>query len=70
MTDWTHDQINMVDLVTQEFFAIDIEVTGKPTAILFNPITELLMFALSDDDYIYSARLDGQVADVFVELSK
>ena len=65
-----HDQINQVDITTEQFHALDIGASETPSALLYNPLTSLVIFTFMNDDYIYSSKLDGHVAEVFTEFSK
>ena len=68
--DWTHDQIYQVDLTTEKFHAIRLDPAGTPKALLYNPLTELVMYSLENSNAVYATKIDGTSPDIYALLGK
>ena len=60
VTDWSHNKIYQVPLVSNvEVRAIDVESTGNPNAVVYDPVNKKVIWADTKDQMIHSVFLNG-----------
>ena len=59
VTDWTHNKIYFVSLVSNDTRAFDIESGGTPNDVVYNPVEKTVIWVDTKDNMIHSAFLNG-----------
>ena len=70
VTDWTHNKIYFVSLVSDETRAFDIESGGNPNAVVYNPVEKTVIWADTKDNMIHSAFLNGSNHRIIINEGK
>ena len=70
VTDWTHNKIYFVSLVSDETRAFDIESGGNPNAVVYNPVEKTVIWADTKDKMIHSAFLNGSNHRIIINEGK
>ena len=70
VTDWTHNKIYFVSLVSDETRAFDIESGGNPYAVVYNPVEKTVIWADTKDNMIHSAFLNGSNHKIIINEGK
>ena len=66
VTDWSHNKLYQVSLDTDDVRALDIQITGNPNAVAYNPFTERVIWGDTLDEKIRSAYLNGSSLNILV----
>ena len=70
VTDWTHNKIYFVSLVSNDTRAFDIETGGNPNAVVYNPVEKTVIWADTKDSMIHSAFLNGSNHKIIINEGK
>ena len=66
VTDWSHNKIYQISLNTDDVRALDIQITGNPNAVIYNPFSERVIWGDTKDEKIRSVYLNGSSQNVLV----
>ncbi|KAH3773335.1 hypothetical protein DPMN_174694 [Dreissena polymorpha] len=68
VSDWTHDKIYQVSLIDDDVRALDVSTVTDPTGVLYDPVSQRVIWGDTNNQFIQSAHINGTGYAVLVDV--